>query len=676
MSPISFLNPLMLAGLAAIAAPIILHLLNRQRFRIVPWGAMMFLRQSLAKAKRRLRFQHLLLMLVRILILAFLALALARPLMKTAFTAYLGHSRTDLVLVLDSSFSTTYGGGETSDFENIRRTALSLIDTLRQGDTVLVIIAGDTARPLSSDPSFELQRTKQLVVTLQPQPRPANLLRAAEEAGAWLPKLRNPNHEVYIITDGASHGWSTDRAADWERVAAVFAKRQPKPTVRILTVGAAERSNLAIVDLNVQPRIVAASNTARITGCIANYSGSARDISAALSLDGIQKATKDAHLEPSETATVTFNIQFPEPGPHRAALDIGADALTLDNRRYLALDALETLPVLIADGSPSPNAFRSGSGFLAAALQPGDESVVRPTVIDAHALPATDLTPYRVLVLANVARMDRALAEKLERYVSSGRGLLVAPGSLAEASDYNTALFQEGRYLLPAKLLSISRAQQNAPNRVAANATWRPELAELVQAQMQSWWRLNPGAGTFTLATFANGDPLLVARRLGDGRVLQTALPLDNSWSDLPIHPVFVPLAHEMIYELAVSTQASRNLAVGEPSPARDVKTDEPGVFASGGRALAINLNAAESDLSPLSPPQRDLITRWLGATFPENWRELPSRISNERFGMQLWRELVVLALLLAVVETLLTSLWSARRSPGEVAAPKMVMNR
>lgn len=676
MSPISFLNPAMLAGLAVIAAPIVLHLLNRQRFRIVHWGAMMFLRQSLAKARRRLRFQHLLLMLVRILILAFLALALARPLVKTAFTAYLGHSRTDLVLVLDSSFSTGYAAGEASDFENIRRTAISLVDTLRHGDTVSVIVASDVSRPLTSDPSFELQRTKQMIAALQPQPRPANLLRAAQEVTTWLPKLRNPNHEVYIITDGASHGWSTDRATDWERIAAVLAKRQPKPTVRVLAVAPAERPNLAVTDLNVQPRIVAVSSAARITGRIANHGAAARDVSAALSLDGIQKATKDVHLEAGESATVTFNIQFPDAGPHRAALDIGADALALDNRRYLALDAVEALPVLIADGSPSPNAFRSGSGFLAAALQPGDESVVRPTVMDAHTLTTTDLARYRVLVLANVARVDRALAEKLEQFVASGHGLLVAPGSLAEASDYNTALFQEGRYLLPAKLNAVVRAQPNAPNRVNANATWRAELAELVQGQVQSWWRLAPGANTFTLATLASGDPFLVARRLGDGRVLQTALPLDNSWSDLPIHPVFVPLVHEMIYELALSTQASRNLAVGDASPARDVKTDEPGVFSSAGRALAVNLDAAESDLAPLAPAQRELLARWLGAAFPENWRELPSRISNERFGMQLWRELVALAFLLAVVETLLASLWSARRAPNEVAAPKMVMNR
>jgi Aerotolerance regulator N-terminal/von Willebrand factor type A domain len=676
MSPISFLNLPMLAGLAAVAVPIILHLLNRQRFRVVPWGAMMFLRQSLAKATRRLRFQHWLLMLVRIFILAFLALALARPLVKTAFTAYLGHSRTDLVLVLDNSFSTAYAAGDTSDFENIRRTALSLVDTLRQGDTVSVIVAGDMARPLTSDPSFELQRTKQMIAALQPQPRSANLLRAAEEAAAWLPKLRNPNHEVYFITDGASHGWNTDRAGDWERVAAAFAKSQPKPAVRVLAVAAAERPNLAIVDLNAQPRIIAASSIARITGRIANYSSAARDVSAALSIDGVQKAAKDAHLEAGDTATVAFNIQFPEPGPHRVALDIGADALPLDNRRYLALDAVETLPVLIVDGSPSPNAFRSGSGFLAAALQPGDESVVRPVVMDAHALASTDLSRYRVLVLANVGRVDRALAEKLEHFVASGRGLLVAPGSLAEAGDYNDALFQEGRYLLPAKLLSVMRAPPNAPNRVAATATWRPELAELTQAQVQSWWRLNPGAGTFTLASLANGDPLLILRRLGDGRVVQTALPLDTSWSDLPIHPVFVPLVHELIYELAIPTQASRNLSVGDPPPLRDVKTEEPGVFITGNRAFAINVDVAESDLGALSAAQRDLLGRWMGATFPPNWRELPSRLGNERFGMQLWRELATLALVLALVETLLTSLWSARRTPTEAAAPKMVMNR
>ncbi|MCX7823992.1 MAG: BatA domain-containing protein [Verrucomicrobiae bacterium] len=676
MTPLSFLNPLMLWGLAAIAAPIIIHLLNRQRFRVVRWGAMMFLRESLKKARRKLRIQHWLLLLVRVLILALLALALARPLVKTAFTASLGHGRTDMVLVLDCSFSTAWGADGASDFENIRRAALSLIDTLRHGDTVSVFLASDSPRPLAPEPSFELQRTKQTLATLQPVPRPANLLRASQDVAAWLAKLRNPNREVYFITDGAAHGWSTDRAEDWERVGAELAKVKPKVIVRVLAVAAFDRPNVAVLDLNIQPRVVAAHNPARASARVANFGRAARDLTATLSVDGVQKATKDVRLEAGETTVLSFTVQFPEPGPHRVVFDVGTDALPLDNRRYLALDALHALPVLIVDGAPNMNAFRSASGFLAAALWPGEESVVRPSVVDARALSAADLSPYRVVVLANVPRVDRETALRLEHFVASGRGLLVAPGNVVETNDYNNVLYQEGRYLLPAKIAGVRVAPDDRPERVSPKALWRADLADLAQAALRRWWRLEPGSGAATLASLAGGDPLLVSRRLGDGRILQTALPLDATWSDLPIHPAFVPFAHEMIYELALTSQASRNLLVGEPSPLAGVKTDEPGAFVSAGRAFAINPNAAESDLAPLTPQQRDQIARWLGATFADNWRELPARLGGERFGMQLWRPFIALALLLAFVETALTSLWSARRPLSEQAAPQLLMNR
>jgi len=444
----------------------------------------------------------------------------------------------------------------------------------------------------------------------------------------------------------------------------------------VLAVGSFDRPNVAILDLNVQPRVVAAHNPARASARVANFGRTMRDLTAALSVDGVQKATKDVHLEAGETTVVSFTIQLPEPGPHRVALDVGTDALPLDNRRYLALDALHALPVLIVDGAPNVNAFRSASGFMAAALQPGEESVVRPTVIDAHAFPATDLSPYRVVALANVPRVSRETALKLEHFVASGHGLLVAPGNVVETNDYNNILYQEGRYLLPAKLADARIAAADKPERVSPKALWRPELADIAQAGLRRWWHLEPGSGSATLASLANGDPLLVARRLGDGRILQTALPLDATWSDFPIHPVFVPFAHEVIYELALSSQASRNLLVGEPSPLPNIKTDEPGAFVSAGRAFAINADAAESDLAPLTPQQRDGIARWLDATFPDNWRELPGRLGGERFGLQLWRPFIALALLLAFVEILLTSLWSARRPLSEQAAPQLLMNR
>lgn len=68
-----------LAGLAAAAGPVIIHLLNRQRFRVIPWAAMSFLREALVRKRRLLHIRDLILLLLRIAALVGLGLALARP---------------------------------------------------------------------------------------------------------------------------------------------------------------------------------------------------------------------------------------------------------------------------------------------------------------------------------------------------------------------------------------------------------------------------------------------------------------------------------------------------------------------------------------------------------------------------------------------------------------------
>ena len=75
----SFLNPIMLFGLAAVSVPIIIHLLNRRKFQKVVWAAMKFLQISVEQNQRRMRVEDMILLALRCLLLALLALALARP---------------------------------------------------------------------------------------------------------------------------------------------------------------------------------------------------------------------------------------------------------------------------------------------------------------------------------------------------------------------------------------------------------------------------------------------------------------------------------------------------------------------------------------------------------------------------------------------------------------------
>src|SRR5215213_11112263 len=68
-----------LAGLALAAIPIIIHFLNRRRFKTVPWAAMEFLLRAMRKNRRRLRFEQWILLATRCLVLVLVATALARP---------------------------------------------------------------------------------------------------------------------------------------------------------------------------------------------------------------------------------------------------------------------------------------------------------------------------------------------------------------------------------------------------------------------------------------------------------------------------------------------------------------------------------------------------------------------------------------------------------------------
>src|SRR4029077_497292 len=103
-----FVSPaFMVAGAALASIPIIIHILNRRRFRTVQWAAMEFLLRALRKNRRRLRFEQWLLLLVRCCVLGFLGLALARPMGcdQTPLVSVAAQRSGLHVMVIDNSYS-------------------------------------------------------------------------------------------------------------------------------------------------------------------------------------------------------------------------------------------------------------------------------------------------------------------------------------------------------------------------------------------------------------------------------------------------------------------------------------------------------------------------------------------------------------------------------------------
>ena len=104
-------------GLPFAAAPVIIHLINLLRHRVVRWPAMEFLLASQRKYRTRILLKQILLLLLRILAIVGLALLFAQPRWDKNLGGVLGGNRTRHVVLLDDSYSMgeVFGTGDSSD---------------------------------------------------------------------------------------------------------------------------------------------------------------------------------------------------------------------------------------------------------------------------------------------------------------------------------------------------------------------------------------------------------------------------------------------------------------------------------------------------------------------------------------------------------------------------------
>ena len=116
-----FLNPWMLLGAAAIASPILIHLLNKRRFKIVEWAAMDFLFQADKKNRKRVQLENFILLALRCLAMLLVALMLARPFLPSSLTSFVQKSqKIERVLLVDDSLSQSVPRGNSTAFDDTK----------------------------------------------------------------------------------------------------------------------------------------------------------------------------------------------------------------------------------------------------------------------------------------------------------------------------------------------------------------------------------------------------------------------------------------------------------------------------------------------------------------------------------------------------------------------------
>lgn len=724
---LEFANPGLLAGLAAASIPIVIHLLNRRKYREMPWAAMRFLLAAIRKNQRRIRIEQWLLLAVRTLLILLIVLAMAKPFLE-AFGNVIAGRRTHRVLVLDSSLSMGYTTAGASRFDQSKTVATQIVKDSQPGDTVSLITMGAPPRVVIGDPQPNLAEVRKEIQELTLTHGATDLLATFQAVDRVLDVSSIPQKELIFLTDLQSTSWRRRDPEGKDGLARVLAKIEARrPRSAVIDLGKSESPNRAVTDLRVEAPVVVAGMTVMVRGVVRNFGPArANGVSVRLNVDGRVGPEQALDLPVDEDVSVVFNHQFERAGDHVVELVMEADPLPLDDRRVLIVPVRESVNVLLVDGHFKSEPFQAETDYLAQALSPTEGSPGQPSMIKTEVITESELTHreldrFDVVILCNVAQFSQAEVTELEEFLEQGGGLAVFGGDQVIADNYNRLLYAGGKGILPAALGSTMGDAAKKGSAFSFNplgyrhpliAEFRgesdPVTAGLTLALVWQYHKLAlPKDSQAEIAmAFDSGDPAVVESSHGRGKVIMVATSADADWTTWPLHNSYPPVMQQIVLQAASGRLAERNIRVGQPydqsfalagaaAPATVItprkqpvaarlkaagtvsrlhfeQTDLAGAYQvqigpplSVENAFAASPDPAESDLAKLD--EAALQDRLPGFSFAHltNWRELAhSAVSVGRRG-ELHRPLLYAAVFLLLLESLLAWKFGHHDSPA-----------
>ena len=205
----SFLHPMMLAGLAAVSVPIIIHLLNKFRVRTTDWGAMRFLMDSIQKNQKKVKMEDLILLILRCLLVALAVLAFARP----ALTALVKGGADDgqpvaAIVLLDNSASMSQSAGATSLFDQAKKDINGWLDKQPSQSLAALYLVSNRTEALIAKPGADLGLFRKMLAEAETSDRSTDLSQGVRQAVESLKTVSGRRREVRIYTDGQASGWA------------------------------------------------------------------------------------------------------------------------------------------------------------------------------------------------------------------------------------------------------------------------------------------------------------------------------------------------------------------------------------------------------------------------------------------------------------------------------------
>ncbi|MEC7856563.1 MAG: BatA domain-containing protein [Verrucomicrobiota bacterium] len=263
----SFLNPALLMGAFALAIPIIVHLLNRRRFKRIKWAAMRFLEVSLERNQRRMKVEDWILLLLRLAIVALIVLALSRPASNWIKSTGLG-STVAASIIVDSSASMQRIDQDCTltRFQIAKNTAIKALDSTPKGSSSSVLFAANSQGLGIKEPSHDKKRITNTINEAKSSDRGSDLFPAIQASINSLNNSPSTQRELIIITDGEASAWK-----QFESISRTLNENKENIKTTIALVGNAPNENIAITSLSQKTPIVSVGQPMRLSVGVTNF---------------------------------------------------------------------------------------------------------------------------------------------------------------------------------------------------------------------------------------------------------------------------------------------------------------------------------------------------------------------------------------------------------------------
>lgn len=680
---LSFLNIGILLGLLGVSIPFLIHLFAKRKQKKVYFSTLRFLKILQPRQLRRIQLKQILLMIIRGMIILFLVLGFARPVCKPTSSFQAKGAASVMSLIIDRSLSMKRSGM----LQELKTKVQAVLEVMKTDDKVKLQFTNHTKR--TTDQSlFNKNDVRNIVDDLSLSFEKGNLLPTVSESIQFLEKQKELNKEIFIFTDLQASEWKTEQDTTllktWKGDIFIFPIR-------------GEKKNITVTRPGIERGIFQSEALIDVVTEVKNFSDiRIEDLLVRISLDDETIDQTTIQLNRDENKRVEFSSIQVKKGWNYGEIWVQDGSFPYDDSCFFVYHhPLKKRVLLIGNELEDVQPIE-----LCLRAQDKNNQTYRVE----HFIRGSDwqakLDSSEVLVVSNYPRFSAEEIESMRDFLNKGGGILFFMGDKMNLQNHNQQFFQP---VAGITLGEVIKSGQNAESGFSIRNTdlGHPLFQDIFERGKKEF--TSPqifqgieflGGDFLSIMDLSNGYPFMIEKKVGRGKIICISTSLQTDWSDFSYSTIFAPLmtrsigylsAQEGVHTAPNTVGQKIRLEIrpesmhGEfyledPEGKRTIVVPEidqdnifleaesmsgPGIYTFFHNSTLlgyreVNIDFRESNFTEITPEK-------IKAVFPSSkihvvgdMKKLEGVLSQSRYGRELWKEMIILALVLLGAEMVL----------------------